>query len=117
MADTKKENAPASAAPAAAAAPEKRGPNLPKPAKELQGTEQAGALRNWASQYKAGTLTRCDFHAECYYPLVPLRREETNFQFETVTKDGVSGIKARCSYDPEGHGEQVIWPPKKDDEL
>lgn len=94
---------------------------FPKSPAELKGTAQEAIIKNWAHQSKTGLITLCSVkqgaHA-CYYPLVPKRDAKRDNQPLEVTREGGRvGFAALCSYDPEGHGEQTIFPPKAEDEI
>ncbi len=94
---------------------------FPKQPKDVKGTPDAARVSNWATQYHSGLLTKCNVKGDgqqCYYPLTFLRDPRRDNQPKIVTgEDGRQGYAGRCSFDPEGHGEQVIYPPKKDDEV
>ena len=99
---------------------------LPPSIKSLKDTPMAEIVKIWARQSKAGVIQICDKKG-CYYPLAPQRDpakdNEPKVMFEDVENDkGVvekvkAGIVGLCSWAGAAHDEQVIRPPKKEDEL
>lgn len=100
--------------------------SLPPPIKKLKGTPMEETVKIWARQSKQGSIQICDKKG-CYYPLSPQRDPANNNDpkvvFEEVENDkGVMekqkvGIIGLCSWGGADHEEQVIRPPKKEDEL
>lgn len=97
--------------------PEKKDVPLPKPLASLKGTPKDETVRIWARQSKQGIITLCNVKG-CYYPLSPVRDPAKNNDPKVgVDKDGRKFVAGLCSYAGAAHGEQGIYPPKKEDEI
>lgn len=122
--EEKKTEAPApGAAPAAPAKPaEDVKPqevplSYPPPKEKMIGTAQEQVLRNWNSQAKDGRLQLCA-DEQCYYPVVVLRKDE--HANEPIVRQTAKGraVVGVCTWDPRHcGGEQLMYPPKKDDSI
>lgn len=113
--------------------------NFPPQVSELRNSARMETLRIWASQAKShngnppvihlcNVVSAADERApefkKCYYPLNPVRDPALAHApkvVETALRDEkgqrVKAIVATCSFDPKGHGEQLIFPPKKENEF
>lgn len=91
--------------------------SIPPDPSKLKGTPMEETIRIWARQYKTGITSQCTVKG-CYYPLTPLRDPARSGDLDSrKDKDGKPYIAAICSWGGDEHGEQRIYPPKKDDEL
>lgn len=99
---------------------------FPPDPKTLKGAAK-DRIEIWAHQSKTHTISLCkktqgeqdsEEFKRCYFPIQPLR-DATNGNQPLVKfdRDGKKYIAGVCSFDPDHHGEQRIYPPKKDDEL
>lgn len=75
----------------------------------------------WASQAKRGLITLCTMtegRKRCYHPVNPVRDPSVGNEPLVMTdEDGKQYVQAICSFAGEAHGEQRIYPPKKEDEI
>lgn len=114
---------------AAAEAVEIEHGTLPAHPGTLSGPEKE-RVAIWARQSKTNTIALCKHketlngaERECYHPLVAVR-DPANGNNPTivevtdpVTDEVKKGILHVCSWNPKEHGEQVVYPPKKEDEI
>lgn len=96
---------------------------LPRPIKELVGTAAEERVRIWARQSRQGLVQICNKKG-CYYPLTPLRDtardNEPLIAYENDEDTGVKlkvGIYGICSWAGKVHGEQIIRPAVKEEDI
>lgn len=91
--------------------------SVPVDPKELKGTPMDETVRIWARQAKQNIISLCTVKG-CYYPLTAKRDLARGGDLDSrKDKDGKPYIAATCSWAGEEHGDQRIYPPKKEDEL
>lgn len=94
--------------------------NFPAQPSALKNTPHEERLKIWARQEKAGVIQLCKAKQgalRCYFPVIAVRDPSKSMDPKVVEVDGVKCVEGKCSFDPEGHGPQYIYPPKKEDEI
>lgn len=101
---------------------------LPPPIKSLKSTPMAETVKIWARQSKQFIVQICDVKG-CYYPLSIVRDPKNNndplvvmepdpdYEGEGEAPKIKVGVMGCCSWAGKAHGEQVIRPPLKEDEI